>query len=120
MPLPGALIQQSMYPSQSGQPLHRAWVQFFDRLASVSGGAAAPATAFYIVSAANALLPNARVTTNTATISFDTTTVNVLKANVVDHSIGIQQLHQQFMPVFVGGLAVTIGNDLLVTPWDTP
>ena len=85
MPLPGALYTQPLVEQrQDGQwVVTRPWALFFNSLASGTGVAAAPANAFYILSAANGILTNGRVATDTATITWDFTTPNQAKANVV-------------------------------------
>lgn len=57
--------------------------------------------------------PLARVVTNSATVEWDFSVPNSATANVV--AVG-----GQYMPVFVGGLAVTIGDDLVTIFWTPP
>lgn len=51
------------------------------------GGGGAPTTAEYVVTASNGSLSAERVTTNTATVEWDTGTAGQLKANVPDGSV---------------------------------
>jgi hypothetical protein len=59
---------------------------------SSSGGGGAPTDAEYLVAASEDELSAERVTTNTATISWDHGTAGQAKANVVAGSIGVSQL----------------------------
>lgn len=55
---------------------------------SGGGGGGAPTGAEYILGAANAFLPNARLFVDTATITWDLTVANQVKANAVGGSGG--------------------------------
>lgn len=89
------------------------WRQYFLQLANVvgsSGAGPAPADAEYIVATADALLPNERVLTDTATVTWDKTTVNVEKANVPDHAITNAKFRQSVATSVVGRSANTTGD----------
>ncbi len=124
------------------------WALFFTTLANASGGGNAPANADYVLTAPDASLPNARVATTSPTIAVDTATAAQIKWNLRDttvtpgtygdsthipqvtfdaqgrataaSNIAIAVDSQRYMPVFVGGLAVTAGDILIAIPWDVP
>ncbi len=122
------------------------WALFFTTLANASGGGNAPANADYVLTAPDASLPNARVATTTTTIAVDLATAAQIKWNLRDTAVtpgtygdsahvGQFTVDQQgrltfaanvlldiqrYMPVFVGGLAVTSGDVLIAIPWDVP
>lgn len=69
-----------------------------------------PADAQYLVGAAVAGLPNARVVTNTATISWDLGTVGQAKANVIDASITDAKLRNSSALSVIGRASNSVGS----------
>lgn len=75
-----------------------------------TGGGGAPDDAAYLVSSPDGALPNARVSNDTATVSWDFGTSGVFKANVVANSVGSAQLAQIATARFLGRLTGGTGN----------
>ena len=63
----------------------RPWLAFLSNLTAGTGSG----DAFYIVSTADPTLPNGRVLTNTTTVTWDFSTANQAKANVVNETVGV-------------------------------
>jgi len=124
------------------------WAFFFMRLqAATGGGGTAPGDADYVLTAPDGSLPNARVATTSTTIAVNLVTAGQIKWDLRDTTVTpgtygdsthypvftVDQqgrltaaselalsVGTQYMPVFVGGLAVTSGDLLIAIPWEAP
>lgn len=81
MALPEPPLLPGSTPVQIGTRITDAWWQFFDRLRQLYLIVFDFATAEFLLGAANAELPNGRVVTDTATVTWDLTTPGEAKAN---------------------------------------
>lgn len=78
-------------------------------LGTGGGGGGAPTVAEYLLGVANGSLPNGRLPSNTATVSWDVTVANQFKANVIDGSITDAKLRNSAALSIIGRSTNTLG-----------
>lgn len=95
----------------------RSWLLYFQSLTSATpSGGSAPADAGYVLIGANVDLPNGRVVTNTATVTWDLTTPGQIKANAVS----VAPINAQYLVAAADATltAERVATDTATIAWD--